>query len=181
MEEFDPAPDAGDDGIGRSRWQAGSDTFDRVYRTLLGTTDPTPYGEIADVASCSPNAARKHLDRLVEMGIARIESGSRPARYERNDGYLEWQRANRIAAERSIDELTERVRQLEAEREEYESRFDARDPASASALDGDDHASVHERMEAIADWHATVRDIRLYELARQLARNDGHLVPANAG
>jgi hypothetical protein len=33
-------------------------------------------------------------------------------------------------------------------------------------------------MEAISEWRGLRRDIRLYELARQLAQNDGHLLPA---
>lgn len=30
-------------------------------------------------------------------------------------------------------------------------------------------------MTAISEWRGAIRDIRLYELARQLAENDGHL------
>ena len=88
MTEFDPAPTSDDT---QRRWQTGTDTFGRVYDVVLGVTSPTAYTEIAELADCSPNAARKHLDRLAEMGIARAERDSRPATYERNEGYLEWQ------------------------------------------------------------------------------------------
>jgi hypothetical protein len=173
MEQFESVPaDAS-----RSRWQEGADTFDRVYDVLLGITTHTPYAEIATLADCSPNAAKKHLDRLVEMGIASADRDAEPARYARDDGYLEWQTARQIAAEHSVDEIVERVGELDAERERYEQRFDAANPASVSAFDGGDHESIHERMVAVSDWQAVVRDIRLYELARQLAQNNGHLVP----
>jgi len=33
-------------------------------------------------------------------------------------------------------------------------------------------------MDAISEWQSLERDIRLYELARQLSLNDGHLLPA---
>ncbi|AAG18674.1 hypothetical protein VNG_0034H [Halobacterium salinarum NRC-1] len=33
-------------------------------------------------------------------------------------------------------------------------------------------------MHAVSEWQATTRDLRLYELARKLAQNDGHLIPA---
>lgn len=174
MTDFEPVPSEDSGG----RWRRDADTFDRVYDVLLGVTTLTPYAEIAEIADCSPNAARKHLDRLAEMGIARANSEGTPARYARDDAYLEWQEASRIAREVPVEEIVERVRELEAEREAYEERFEATNPASASALDGDDHEAIHERMAAIADWQAVVRDVRIYELARQIARNDGHLIPA---
>jgi len=172
MDEFGPVPD-GDTG---ERWRAGTDTFGRVYDVLLGTATLTPYTDIAELADCSPNAAKKHLDRLVGMGIARGDRDSKPARYARHDGYLEWQEARRIARDCSPDEIVERVRTLEAQRAEYETRFDTTDPASVSVFDRDDHEAIHERMAAVGEWEGVVRDIRLYELAHQLARNDGHLV-----
>jgi len=172
MEQFEPVPE----DASRSRWQEGADTFDRVYDVVLGVTTLTPYAEIAALADCSPNAAKKHLDRLVELGVASADRGAEPARYVRDDGYLEWQTARQIADERSVDEIIERVGELDTEREQYERRFDAADPAAVSAFDGEEHESIHERMVAVSNWQAVLRDLRLYELARQLAQNDGHLV-----
>lgn len=174
MSEFDPAPES---DSSQRRWQEGADTFDRVYDVALGITSPTAYTKIAELADCSPNAAKKHLDRLAEMGIVRAARDGRPTRYERNEGYLEWQEASRIASELSIEEIVDRVRALEAQRAEYESRFDTTDPADVSVLD-DDHERVHERMAAVSEWRGVRRDVRLYELARQLSQNDGHLIPA---
>lgn len=175
MTQFDPAPES---GSSERRWQSGTDTFDRVHDVVLGVTSPTAYTEIADLANCSPNAAKKHLDRLTEMGLVHADQDSRPPRYERHDGYLEWQEASRIATDLSVDEIVERVRDLEGQRTEYEARFDATDPRDATAFNVEGHDSVHERMVAISDWQGVIRDLRLYELARQLAENDGHLLPA---
>lgn len=178
MTEFDPTP--GRDAIdeARRRWRDGTDTFGRVYDVVLGITEPTPYSEIAGTADCSPNAAKKHLDRLAEMGIVRADRESRPARYERNDGYLEWQEASRIAAELTVEEIIERVRRLEERREEFVTRFGTEDPSSISVFERDEHETIHDRMAAVSEWQATTRDIRLYELARRLVQNDGHLLPA---
>lgn len=171
MNEFDPAPTAPHD------WPDDADTFDRVYDVALGLTEPTSYDDVADLADCSPNAAKKHLDRLAEMGIVRADTEARPPRYERNDGYLEWQEASRIAHDLTVDEIIGRVRELEAERERYEERFDATDPETVSVFD-DDHEAIHERMVAVSEWQGIDRDVRLYELARQLSQNDGHLISA---
>jgi len=174
MTAFDPAPES---GASRRRWQAGTDTFGRVYDVVLGITSPTPYTEIAERAECSPNAAKKHCDRLAGMGIARAVRDSRPVAFERNEGYLEWQDASRIAAELSVDEMIDRVGALESERQEYEARFETTDPAAVSVFADSDHASIHERMTAVSEWQGVIRELRLYELARQLAQNDGHLIP----
>ena len=175
MTEFDPAPTSDDT---QRRWQMGTDTFGRVYDAVLGVTAPTTYTEIAALADCSPNAAKKHLDRLAEMGIARAERDSRPATYERNEGYLEWQDASRIAAELPIEQIIDRVEALEAQRTEYEAQFETTDPTAVTVFEHDSHETIHERMTAVSEWQGVIRDIRLYELARQLSQNDGHLIPA---
>lgn len=178
MSDFDPNPPEEAVNEIRRRWHDETDTFGRVYNAVLGITDPTSYSEIAEVADCSPNAAKKHLERLVEMGIVQADRESRPARYERNDGYLEWQDASRIAQELAVEEIIERVQRLEDRQDEFENRFGTTDPSSVSVFEQDDHDTIHERMESITEWQAIDRDIRLYELARQLAQNDGHLLPA---
>ncbi|MFC7324185.1 sugar-specific transcriptional regulator TrmB [Halorubrum rutilum] len=175
MSEFDPAPEPGAEG---SRWQDDTDTFGRVYDVVLGITSPTAYTDIAELADCSPNAAKKHLDRLAEMGVARANRETRPATYERHDGYLEWQDASRIAAELSVDEIVGRVAALEERRAEYEDRFETADPNSVSVFEAADHETIHDRMTAVSEWKGVTRDIRLYELARRLSENDGHLIPA---
>jgi len=55
MTEFDPAPTSDDT---QRQWQTGTDTFGRVYDIVLGVTSPTAYTEIAELADCSPNAAK---------------------------------------------------------------------------------------------------------------------------
>lgn len=175
MTEFDPAPSSED---ARQRWHGDTDTFGRVYDVLLGITTSTAYTDVAELANCSPNAAKKHLERLTEMGIARSQPEDSPARYRRNDGYLEWQDASRIASDQTVEEIIERVAELEARRSEFEECYSTTDPQSVSVFDLDDHEAVHERMAEVSKWQGIVRDIRLYELARRLAQNDGHLISA---
>lgn len=178
MDEFDPVPpqEAIDDV--RQHWRSETDTFGRVYDVVLGITTPTPYSDIAEIADCSPNGAKKHLDRLTEMGIAQAMEEGSPTRYTRNDGYLEWQEASRIARELTVEEIIDRVQALEEERAAYEERFGTTDPTTVSVFDQEPHDAIHDRMTEVSEWHGVRRDIRLYELARQLSQNDGHLIPA---
>lgn len=175
MTEFDPAPESTST---ERRWQQGEDTFSRVYDVAMGITSPTPASEIADIADCAPNTAKKHLDRLADMGIVSVTGDGRPMQYERNEGYLEWQDASRIANELTVEEIIDRVSELEDERANYEDEFDATDPTAVNVYEHDSHETIHDRMTAVSEWRGVIRDIRLYELARQLAENDGHLIPA---
>ncbi|MUV58274.1 sugar-specific transcriptional regulator TrmB [Halogeometricum sp. CBA1124] len=177
MPSIDPIPseDAIDDI--RDQWSERTDAFGRVYTTAIGITEYTRYNQIAETADCAPNTAKKHLERLVDMGIVERSPNVHVARYRRNDSYFEWREASRIADNLTIDEIIERVQNLESQREEFEERFGAEDPDSVSVFDQDDHEAIHEQMAAVSQWQSIERDIQLYELARQLAHNDGHLIP----
>lgn len=150
--------------------------FDRVYETALEATEPTPYPEIAEFADCSPSTAKAHLDRLASMEVVRVDAESQPARYERNDSYLEWRRASRLAGEHTLGQLLERVRELEERQIEFEERFGSTDPSAVSVFDQDDSATIQERMDALEEWQTIDEEIRLLELARTIVQNDGHLV-----
>lgn len=96
----------------------------------------------------------------------------------RNDSYLEWQEASTIAQDLTVAEIIDRVEALEERRAAFEGRFGTTDPPSVSIFEHANHGAIHERMAAVSEWRGIERDIRLYELARRLAENDGHLVPA---
>jgi hypothetical protein len=121
---------------------------------------------------------KKHLDRLAGMGIARADTDCRPARYQRHDGYLEWQEASRIATDISVDTILDRVEALERQCTEYEAEFGTNDLPTVAVFNAEDHETIHDRMTAVSDWQSVIRDLRLYELAHQLAQNAGHLIPA---
>ena len=70
------------------------------------------------------------------------------------------------------------MEELEERRREYETQFETTDPKEVSVFDHEDHETIHDRMTAVSEWQGVIRDIRLYELARQLSQNDGHLIPA---
>lgn len=178
MSEFSPIPDEESVAAVREGWVERTDTFERVYDIVLGIKEPTGYTEIAELAACSENAARKHLDRLAEMGVVRADHDARPARYSRNEGYLEWQEANRIAEELTTEEIIARVEDIERELDEFEERFQTSNPDEINVFDHDDHSRIHDLMEAVGEWQTARRDVRLYELARRIASNDGHAVPA---
>ncbi|MFC7185529.1 DUF7342 family protein [Halorubrum yunnanense] len=165
MSEFDPGPDP---ATGTPRWQDGTDTFGRVCDVVLGLTSPTTYTGVAELANCSPNAAKKHLDRLAEMGIARAGRDSRPATYERYKAYLEWQEASRIATDLSIDAIIDRVEALEQRRTEYEAEFGTTDPATVAVFDADSASSCCPPQPAAPLAASALRFRRIIRLMRNV-------------
>ena len=131
---------------------------ERVYRTALELTAPTRVTEIADRADCSPNAARRHLKRLAEIGLlTRVTEN--PATFERNEAYFEWRRLNRLA-ELSEREYESRLRELLAENESYKDTYDTEKPDDVDPLEYAQYGDPEQVWLDISNWEAVRREIR---------------------
>jgi predicted transcriptional regulator len=147
----------------------GDDVEQRVYGTILQTHEPTTASAIAKRADCDPKTARKYLGWFSELGIVTRHDGH-PATYERNDAYFEWRRIDQLAADHSVEELQQHVRELTTRIEEYEEMYDAATPAAVDAVaaaEASDDRTIDDVYGDLGDW-ATAREERArYERARQ--------------
>jgi len=162
----------------RDSWEGENDAFGRVYEAILGIPGPVRHYEIAEVAKCAPNTAKKYLKRLTQMGIVECHNPEKPLMFRRNDAYLEWREITQIADDHSVQDLAERVRELEAKEAELKEEFGSEGPNTASVYTSNSDRPTHELMQEIGTWNSIRRDIRLYEAARQLQQNDGRLISA---
>jgi len=148
---------------------ASDDVEQRIYGTILQTREPTTASAIADIADCDPKTARKYLGWFDDLGIVTRHDGH-PATYERNDAYFEWRRINQLAADHSVEELQDRVRELTTRITEYEEAYDAASPAAVDAVaaaESSEERTIDDVYSDLADW-ATAREERdRYERARQ--------------
>jgi predicted transcriptional regulator len=147
----------------------GDDVEQRIYGTILQTREPTTASAIADVADCDPKTARKYLGWFSELGIVTRHNGH-PATYERNDAYFEWRRINQLAADHSVEDLQDRVRELTTRITEYEATYDAASPAAVDAVaaaEGSDERTIDDVYSDLADWATARQDRDRYERARQ--------------
>jgi predicted transcriptional regulator len=153
----------------------GDDVEQRIYGTILRTHEPTAAGTIAKQADCDPKTARKYLRWFATLGIVTRHDGH-PVTYERNDAYFEWRRIDQLATERSVEDLQQRVRELTARINEYESRYDGETPAAVNAVataEASDDRTIDDVYSALSDW-ATARDeCKRYERARQQRAGTG--------
>ena len=131
---------------------------ERVYRVALGLTEPTRVADVADRADCSKNAARRHLKRLVEIGVLRHVMEN-PDAFERNESYFEWRRFNRLA-EMSEAEYTDRLGELLSEDESYREKYDVEAPTAIDPLEYGSYGDAEQVWLDITNWRAIRREIR---------------------
>jgi len=156
-------------------WGGEDDAFGRVCSTLFDTEEYTHRSEISELADCALATGTKHLNRLVELGVAQKYPSDSYASYRRNPLYIEWRVLRHIIDEYPMDEIIERVEALEA-RQDVLVGNDGVIPSIVPAADVKLNESVGSQMEAADELELIKRRIRLYELVRQARQNDGHLV-----
>jgi predicted transcriptional regulator len=147
----------------------GGDVERQIYGTVLQTREPTTANAIAETVGCDPKTARKYLRWFAELGIV-TERDGRPTTYERNDSYFEWRRVNRLAADHSLDDLQQRVRDLSERIDAYERKYGVSTPEEVDAVavaETEADATIDDVYDDLGDWATARRERRYHEQARQ--------------
>ena len=148
---------------------SSDDVEQRIYGTVLQVREPATASAITERVDCDPKTARKYLEWFADLGIVTRHDGH-PATYERNDAYFEWRRINQLAADHSVDELQERVRELTTRITDYENAYDAVTPAAVDAVtvaETNDERTIDDVYSDLADWTTAREERERYERARQ--------------
>jgi predicted ArsR family transcriptional regulator len=138
---------------------------DRVYRVALQLTDPARVATVADRADCATDTARRHLRRLVDIGVLNQKTES-PDTYVRNESYFEWRKRNRLA-ELPGSALTERLERLTQREAEFREQYGADSPADVDALEHADHADIEAVWLDLSEWQTVRERIERLEAVRQ--------------
>lgn len=173
MSEFDPEPDETALTDEREAWTDSEDTHERIRAVITGLQEPVTAPTVAERAACSTNAARKHLNEFVTLGIVRKREDSRGARYVRNDAYFRWRRANELAENHTIEELLNAVDDLEAQAEQFRQQFDAATPAEVDLPEDITHAELEDWLEKLSRWETIREAIDRHTEAIRISRHEG--------
>ena len=131
---------------------------ERVYRTALELNTPPRVVEVAERADCSKNSARRHLRRLVDIGVlTRVTEN--PETFERNESYFEWRRLNRLS-KLDDDEYRDRLGELLSEDEAYRETYDVETPDELDPLEYGEHGDAEKVWLDLNNWAAIRREIR---------------------
>ena len=146
---------------------------ERVYRVALQLYDTAGVPAIAERASCAPDTARRHLERLADIGVVEPVSES-PLTYVRNESYFEWRRRNRLA-DLSPDELHDALAELTDREAAFRERFDAESPAAVDAFDHADYDDLEDVWLALSEWYTLRERIDRLEAVRRDRGSDSSL------
>ena len=109
-------------------WTEETDGFDRVEAVVSRTGEPQSATEIAESAHVSESTARKHLDRLADLGLALATQGGRVTRYERDDDHYLLKRVQDLQCSQTREELVESIEELQTEVEGYRHKYGVEAP-----------------------------------------------------
>lgn len=138
---------------------------ERVYRVALQLYKPARVAAIAERADCAPGTARRHLERLAEIGVLE-QVADAPTTYQRNESYFEWRTRSRLA-QLEPNQLQERLEELTARERALRDQYDADHPGNVDALDHADYDQVEEVWLDLSEWETVQRRIRRLEDVRQ--------------
>jgi predicted ArsR family transcriptional regulator len=149
---------------------SGAPADERVYRVALQLYEPARTAEVAERAACAPDTARRHLQRLAELGVIERVTDD-PATYQRNNSYFEWRKRQRLA-DRSMDELQDRLETLTARERTFRERYDAETPADVDALAHADHDELEDVWLDLSEWQTVRERIERLEAVRRDQTSD---------
>ena len=146
-------------------WKAETTPFERVREVLQSTTDPQYANQLAERARVSEPTARKHLEILVEAGIAETVTTGRGTQYKRSRQTVAMQRIRDLHAQLSREELTNGISDLRGRVRSYQEEYDATDPDNLALQ----FASVDDaEWGVVAEWRALERDLDVAQAALAL-------------
>lgn len=152
----------------RQRWKRETDGFDRVRSVLETTREPASSAAIAEDALVTEKTARKHLERLVELGVAASEQDGRTTTYRRDPDAAVTRRVRELRAEHTRDELVDGIARLRDELSAYRERFDADSAAELAATL--DPGGADEPWSELSAWRTTERNLALVQAALSFDR-----------
>jgi len=149
---------------------AAAPADERVYRVALQLHEPARVSEIAERADCAPDTARRHCERLAEIGVL-ASVGDEPATYRRNEAYFEWRKRDRLA-ELSSEQRRERLAELTSRERAFRDQYGVDDPAAVAATDHADYDELEAVWADLSEWRTVRRRIERLESVRQRTATD---------
>lgn len=172
------SPDSYDDvnEAVRTEWVDDTTPAERVKEVIRHTYGPVGAEAVADNALTTTKTARKHLETLAEDGFVTTTPGKHGATlYRRSSESLITERANRLLSELSVEELTARVSEMQAEIHEFRAEYGVDSPEALAvrlgneALDSID-ADARVDQSVVTEWQTTRRNLAFANAAVSIAK-----------
>jgi predicted ArsR family transcriptional regulator len=138
---------------------------ERVYRIALQLHEPARVAAVADRADCASDTARRHCERLAEIGVLKRVSDD-PVTYQRNEAYFEWRKRDRLM-ELSSDQLQERLAELTTREREFRDQYGVDDPDAVVATEHADYDDLDAVWADLSEWRTVRQRIERLDAVRR--------------
>lgn len=136
-------------------WKEHASAFDRVKSVTMTLSEPQPAPWIAEEAAVSPNTARDHLRRLIDLGVVTATEKNGTRRYYPDPLYTRLRDVRELLRETTKQELSEQAANLKNDIAAWQTEYDADSPdALRERAAADDVAAerAYELVRAASNW-----------------------------
>lgn len=152
----------------REEWRTSTTALERVRQLVEQTTEPVTAAEMADRALVSEPTARKHLESLVEVGVAESIEDGRATTYRRDEDSILYRRIRDLATEHPREELIDRIGSLKQQISEYRASYDAESPTELAAKL--EEGTESEEWKVVSEWQTAERNLYVVQAAVNYGR-----------
>ena len=147
------APDDDPEWVGT--WKEHASAFDRVKSVTMTLSEARPAPWIAEEAAVSPNTARDHLRRLIDLGVVTATEDDGTRHYYPDPLYTRLRDVRELLQETTKQELSELAADLKNDIAAWRTQYDADSPDALrerAAAEGVSAERAYELTRTASDW-----------------------------
>jgi predicted ArsR family transcriptional regulator len=136
-------------------WKEHASAFDRVKSVTMTLSEPRPAPWIATEAAVSPNTARDHLRRLVDLGVVAVTETDGTRHYYPDPLYTRLRDVRELLRETTKRELSEQAAELKDDIAAWKAEYEVDSPEALRERAADVDVSAeraHELVAVASDW-----------------------------
>jgi DNA-binding transcriptional ArsR family regulator len=136
-------------------WKEHASAFDRVKSVTMTLSEAQPAPWIAEEAAVSPNTARDHLHRLIDLGVVTATEKGGTRRYYPDPLYTRLRDVRELLRETTKQELSEQAADLKNDIAAWKAEYDADSPdvlRERAAADDVSAEQAYEFVRIASDW-----------------------------
>ena len=144
-----------DDPEWMEAWKEHASAFDRVKSVTMTLSEPQSAPWIAEQAAVSPNTARDHLRRLVDLSVVTETDDDGTSHYYPDPLYTRLRDIRALLEETTKQELSEQAAGLRTDITAWKTEYDVDTPDTLRERSAEDNVSAEQAYEltrAASDW-----------------------------
>lgn len=151
-------------------WKEHASAFDRVKSVTMTLSEPQSVSWIAAEAAVSPNTARSHLNRLIDLGVVTVTETNGTRHYHPDPLYTRLRDVRELLEATTKRELSEQAAELKEEIAAWRAEYDAGSPTALrerAAADEVPAEQAYELVQVASDWELARYRLSLVQDAMQ--------------